>query len=105
MFDTRVRHSGISFVYQFPGMFARGLAPIIATELLRVGDTTPWLVALTKGLARELGPLGIAVNAIAPSVADPPIAPETLPGSARAIKARGDAKGASMARSGRPAHG
>ena len=43
LFDTRVRYSGVSFVYQFSGIFASGLTPIIATELLRAGDSTPWL--------------------------------------------------------------
>lgn len=45
LFDTRVRYSGISFVYQFSGIFASGLTPIIATALLRQGDGQPWLVA------------------------------------------------------------
>lgn len=44
LFDTRVRYSGISFVYQFSGIFASGLTPIIATYLLAVGQG-PWLVA------------------------------------------------------------
>ena len=45
LFDTRVRYSGISFVYQFSGIFASGLTPIIATALLKTGDGQPWLVA------------------------------------------------------------
>src|SRR5579864_7350088 len=45
LFDTRVRYSGISFVYQFSGIFASGLTPIIATALLRQNDGQPWLVA------------------------------------------------------------
>ncbi|HET9763674.1 MAG TPA: MFS transporter [Casimicrobiaceae bacterium] len=45
LFDTRVRYSGISFVYQFSGIFASGLTPIIATALLREGDGQPWLIA------------------------------------------------------------
>jgi MFS family permease len=44
LFDTRVRYTGISFVYQFSGIFASGLTPIIATALLKVSGT-PWLVA------------------------------------------------------------
>ncbi|RXF72873.1 MFS transporter [Hansschlegelia zhihuaiae] len=44
LFDTRVRYSGVSFVYQFSGIFASGLTPLIATELLRVGDKQPWLI-------------------------------------------------------------
>ena len=34
LFDTRVRYTGISFVYQFSGIFASGLTPIVATALL-----------------------------------------------------------------------
>lgn len=44
LFDAKVRYTGISFVYQFSGIFASGLTPIIATELLRVGDGKPWMV-------------------------------------------------------------
>lgn len=41
LFDTRVRYSGISFVYQFSGIFASGLTPIIATALLKQNDGQP----------------------------------------------------------------
>ena len=44
LFDTRVRYSGISFVYQFSGIFASGLTPIIATALLSLGEGQPWLI-------------------------------------------------------------
>jgi MHS family shikimate/dehydroshikimate transporter-like MFS transporter len=43
LFDTRVRYSGVSFVYQFSGIFASGLTPIIATWLLVAGGNRPWL--------------------------------------------------------------
>lgn len=46
LFDTRVRYTGISFVYQFSGIFASGLTPIIATALLPMGDGKPWLICL-----------------------------------------------------------
>lgn len=42
LFDARVRYSGISFVYQFSGIFASGLTPIIATYLIRANDNQPW---------------------------------------------------------------
>ena len=45
LFDTHVRYSGISFIYQFSGIFASGLTPIIATALLKQNDGQPWLVA------------------------------------------------------------
>ncbi|MDQ6917336.1 MAG: MHS family MFS transporter, partial [Pseudomonadota bacterium] len=37
LFDPRVRYTGISFVYQFSGIFASGITPIIATALLAQG--------------------------------------------------------------------
>lgn len=45
LFPARVRYTGISFVYQFSGIFASGLTPIIATALLQYsGADKPWLV-------------------------------------------------------------
>jgi hypothetical protein len=44
LFDARVRYTGISFVYQFSGIFASGLTPIIATYLLAKGGGQPWLI-------------------------------------------------------------
>jgi MFS transporter, MHS family, shikimate and dehydroshikimate transport protein len=46
LFDTRVRYSGISFVYQFSGIFASGLTPIIATALLAWSGGQPWLICV-----------------------------------------------------------
>jgi metabolite-proton symporter len=46
LFDTRVRYTGISFVYQFSGIFASGLTPIVATALLPLGGGQPWLICL-----------------------------------------------------------
>ncbi len=44
LFDTRVRYTGVSFVYQFSGIFASGLTPIVATALLAWNDKEPWLI-------------------------------------------------------------
>ena len=44
LFTTRVRYTGVSFVYQFSGIFASGLTPLIATSLLQKADGKPWLV-------------------------------------------------------------
>lgn len=44
LFDARVRYTGISFVYQFSGIFASGLTPIIATYLLRENAGQPWYI-------------------------------------------------------------
>ena len=42
LFDARVRYSGISFVYQFSGIFASGITPIIATYLIEANGKQPW---------------------------------------------------------------
>ena len=42
LFDTRVRYSGISFVYQFSGIFASGITPIVATWLVAQDGGQPW---------------------------------------------------------------
>lgn len=42
------------------------------------GTTKAGVVALTMGLARELGPSGITVNAVAPAVADTPMTRDSL---------------------------
>ncbi|WP_241069193.1 MFS transporter [Achromobacter insuavis] len=46
LFDAKVRYTGISFVYQFSGIFASGITPIIATALLKTGNGQPWLICL-----------------------------------------------------------
>jgi MHS family shikimate/dehydroshikimate transporter-like MFS transporter len=45
LFDTRVRYSGISVVYQVSGIFSSSITPLIATSLLHTGDNQPWLIA------------------------------------------------------------
>ena len=71
LFDVRVRYTGISFVYQFSGIFASGLTPLIATYLVAMNGGQPWLLclyvvfaalvsmasamALARGDLRELG--------------------------------------------------
>lgn len=45
LFPARVRYTGISFVYQFSGIFASGLTPIVATALIQyTGADQPWLI-------------------------------------------------------------
>jgi MHS family metabolite:H+ symporter-like MFS transporter len=44
LFDTSVRYTGISFVYQFSGIFASGITPIVATALLKSGGGEPWQI-------------------------------------------------------------
>ncbi|KJK07270.1 major facilitator transporter [Burkholderiaceae bacterium 16] len=44
LFDAKVRYTGISFVYQFSGIFASGITPIVATALLKSGGGAPWQI-------------------------------------------------------------
>lgn len=46
LFEPRVRYTGISFVYQFSGIFASGIAPMVATYLLSVGKGNPRYVCM-----------------------------------------------------------
>ena len=45
LFPARVRYTGISFVYQFSGIFASGLTPIIATALWQIGGGSADMIA------------------------------------------------------------
>ncbi|WP_243769842.1 MFS transporter [Amycolatopsis acidicola] len=40
---VRLRYTGMSFVYQFSGIYASGLTPLLVTALLAAGGGTPWL--------------------------------------------------------------
>ena len=48
LFPTRVRYTGISFVYQFSGIFSSGITPIVATALLAKGRGLPWLFTINQ---------------------------------------------------------
>jgi MFS transporter, MHS family, shikimate and dehydroshikimate transport protein len=43
LFSTRVRYTGVGAVYQFSGIFASGLTPVIGAALVAVGGGSPWL--------------------------------------------------------------
>ena len=45
LFPARVRYTGISFVYQFSGIFASGLTPIIATAIYKFSGGSSDLIA------------------------------------------------------------
>jgi MFS family permease len=47
LFKPQVRYTGISFVYQFSGIFASGLTPIVATALVQAyGGNGGWAIAM-----------------------------------------------------------
>ncbi|PSR67278.1 MFS transporter [Nocardia sp. MDA0666] len=43
LYPAEVRYTGLSFVYQFSGIYASGITPMIVTALIAVGGRTPWL--------------------------------------------------------------
>jgi MFS family permease len=45
LFDTPVRFTGISIVYQIGAIISVSITPVIATALLAYGGNTPWLIA------------------------------------------------------------
>jgi MHS family shikimate/dehydroshikimate transporter-like MFS transporter len=66
LFDAKVRYSGISFVYQFSGIFASGITPIVATALLKSGGGRPWLICiyvLFAGIVSALSAAAIGATA------------------------------------------
>lgn len=42
LFDTSVRYTGVGSVYQFSGIFASGLTPLIGAVLINMNDGKPW---------------------------------------------------------------
>lgn len=46
LFDAKVRYTGMSFVYQFSGIFASGLTPMIATTLLNYNNGDPFFLTM-----------------------------------------------------------
>ncbi|MBB4095730.1 MFS transporter [Brucella pecoris] len=46
LFDPTVRYTGISFVYQFSGIIASGLTPMIATYLMSINNNDPFWVCV-----------------------------------------------------------
>jgi len=67
LFRPQVRYTGISFVYQFSGIFASGLTPIIATALMQAyGANGGWAIAsycVFAGIVSALSALWISMLA------------------------------------------
>ncbi|GCE38495.1 MHS family MFS transporter [Rhodococcus sp. USK10] len=43
LYPTEIRYTGLSVVYQFSGIYASGITPMILTALIAAGGGTPWL--------------------------------------------------------------
>lgn len=59
IFDARVRYTGMSFVYQFSGIFASGLTPIIATTLLKLNNGSYTYITLYVMFAGVVSALSV----------------------------------------------
>ncbi|WP_353191584.1 MFS transporter [Pandoraea pnomenusa] len=46
LFDTRVRYTGISVVYQVSGIVSSSITPLVAATLLEFGGHKPWWIAV-----------------------------------------------------------
>jgi MHS family shikimate/dehydroshikimate transporter-like MFS transporter len=79
LFPANVRYTGVSFCYQFSGIFASGLTPLVATFLLSRGGGSPWYICAYVVLASVISFL--CVLAMPRVWAGVPGA--ALPGSAR----------------------
>ena len=45
LFDTRVRYTGVSLIYQIGAILSVSLTPLVATALLQANNNQPWLIA------------------------------------------------------------
>jgi MFS family permease len=80
LFPTNVRYTGISLVYQFSGIFASGLTPLVLTGLLGA-DGSPWLMV---GYLALSGVVSTACTvAMRPATGQPP-----HPQANRAVRTR-----------------
>lgn len=61
LFDTRVRYSGVSFVYHFSGIFASGLTPLIMAWLLIEGGGKPWLICIYIAIVSLISTVSVAL--------------------------------------------
>jgi MFS family permease len=43
LYPTEIRYTGLSVVYQFSGIYASGVTPLILTSLIALGSGSPWL--------------------------------------------------------------
>ena len=89
LFDAKVRYTGISFVYQFSGIFASGITPIVATALLKAGGGQPWLICSYVVFAGVVSALSVWLIGRLPSMRFAPGANETAGLDLRTARGRG----------------
>lgn len=61
LFDTRVRYTGVSLVYQIGAIFSVSLTPLVGTALLHINGNQPWLLAVYVAGAGVVSALCVAL--------------------------------------------
>jgi MFS family permease len=61
LFDTRVRYTGVSLVYQIGAIFSVSLTPLVATALLQANGNQPWLIASYVAAAGVISAICVAL--------------------------------------------
>ena len=84
LFDTRVRYTGVGSVYQFSGIFASGLTPLIGTLLINANDGRPWYFATYMVVAAGVS---LVCAKLLPETYRRDIMPSGAPPSARVLDA------------------
>src|SRR6185312_1726321 len=60
LFDTRVRYTGVSLVYQIGAIFSVSLTPLAATALLHANGNQPWYIAAYVAAAGVISAICVA---------------------------------------------
>jgi MFS family permease len=60
LFDTRVRYTGVSLVYQIGAILSVSLTPLVATALLEANSNQPWYIATYVAAAGVISAICVA---------------------------------------------
>ncbi|MGB7256790.1 MAG: MFS transporter [Pseudolabrys sp.] len=60
LFDTRVRYTGVSLIYQIGAIFSVSLTPLAATALLHANGNQPWYIAAYVAAAGVISAICVA---------------------------------------------
>jgi len=61
LFDTRVRYTGVSLIYQIGAIFSVSLTPLVATALLHANNNQPWFIAAYVAAAGVISAICVAL--------------------------------------------
>jgi MFS transporter, MHS family, shikimate and dehydroshikimate transport protein len=60
LFDTRVRYTGVSLIYQIGAILSVSLTPLVATALLQANNNQPWFIAAYVAAAGVISAICVA---------------------------------------------